>query len=1091
MNEQQALPSCIQSTNKNLSICHVNIQSLGTGEQGPTSPANVKLDQVRTILQIKEQFDFICLSETWLTEHIPDENIELEHYSTYRRDRGERGGGVLIYANTTFPCKRRSDLERDELELIWLEVCMKPKPIMIGVCYRPPGMNRAEATHFIDVLQESIRATLEINQDGVFLLGDFNDRCIDWTARHPNSELKEDLLDMSLAYGLEQMINEPTYVTDTSANILDLIFTNTPGTTLAAGTLPPIGTSKHAVVYCKMTKKHVRQKPYHMNVWKYEEADTEGLNVAISDMPFDDILEFEEIQNMDHTADVWTHLILETAKEYIPNHDIKINPRDKPWITKDVKHILKTRDRLYKRYQRTKEDRHYRTYCEVKYEANRKIQQAKMSYKDNLIRRLEEHRNTPQRFWKIAKEMYGKKKKESIPTLIDGNKQYCTSEQKANLLAEYYASQSQEPELPPGHNLPHYADFQILGNIEVTEAEVQNVLKKLKTDKAVGPDGVSNKLLKMTANSITPSLTKLFNAVLRSSKYPRIWKQANVTPLFKKGNRQDKGNYRPVSLISNVGKVLERLIFDKLYAYCEERNILTWRNSGYRKGDSTSNQLINIVNNTYKNLDNTEESALIFLDQSKAFDRIYHGGLMAKLESIGLYGPLLNLMNDYLHNRKICVSIDGNKSKWFRVTAGVPQGSILGPLLFLIYVNDIVDNLESEIYLYADDAVLMTNFKRRQPNTAFEQLNRDLERLTNWASDNFMSFNATKTKFMVVSNSSDDIEYPELMMNGTKLEQVHTYPQLGIHLNDRMNWDDHINHTINKASKKINIIWKLSRELPRYATENIYTSYIRPQLEYGCLVYTSCTKAQSQRLESVQRRAAIACTGAFNRTSTDRLLGELAWPTLETRRKYYGLLQMYKMANKLCPEYLIELLPPRQGYRRTNDFVPIRCRTSKYQNSFIPSGIKEWNNLSLELKTSSTISSFKGNLRKVLFLPRIKHYNLEKGPSSIHHTRMRLGLSHLRQQLHSCNIVDSPHCLNPTCIEIPETPQHYFLECPQFAAGRHRLLQVLEPIAGRLGLHTHTHLTKLILYGQNELTIRENQELFRNVQYFITTTSRF
>ncbi len=187
-------------------MCHVNIQSLGSGELGPVSTANVKLDQVFTILQMREEFDFICLSKTWLNKNIPDDNIELENYVIHRRDRGVRGGGVMIYASTILPCKRRP--ERDEIELIWLEVCLIPKPIMIGVCYRPPGMNRAEATHFIDELQESVRATKVVNQDGIFLLGDFNDRCTEWTARHPQNELKEDLLDMSLAYGLEQLINE-------------------------------------------------------------------------------------------------------------------------------------------------------------------------------------------------------------------------------------------------------------------------------------------------------------------------------------------------------------------------------------------------------------------------------------------------------------------------------------------------------------------------------------------------------------------------------------------------------------------------------------------------------------------------------------------------------------------------------------------------------------------------------------------------------------------------------------------------------------------------------------------------------------------
>lgn len=310
---------------------------------------------------------------------------------------------------------------------------------------------------------------------------------------------------------------------------------------------------------------------------------------------------------------------------------------------------------------------------------------------------------------------------------------------------------------------------------------------------------------------------------------------------------------------------------------------------------------------------------------------------------------------------------------------------------------------------------------------------------------------------MVVSNCTREIAYPALQLNGTMLECVHTYRQLGIHLNDRMNWDDHVNQTITKANKKLNIIWKLNRELPRYETENVYTTYIRPQLEYCCLVYQSCTKAQQDRLEHVQRRAAVTCTGAFNRTSTTRLLDELGWSTLETRRNYYNLLQIYKMEHQLCPAYLTSLLPPKQGHRRVTDFRPVRCNTSKFQHSFLPAATRQWNALPNELKTAGTISTFKNGLKKKMFREKVKYYSMSKGKTSIQHTRMRLGLSHLRHQLYTYYIIPSPECLNTNCNQTPETPQHYFLACPKYAASRQRLMEGLTPIADRLDLHTHTH----------------------------------
>ncbi len=219
----------------------------------------------------------------------------------------------------------------------------------------------------------------------------------------------------------------------------------------------------------------------------------------------------------------------------------------------------------------------------------------------------------------------------------------------------------------------------------------------------------------------------------------------------------------------------------------EDRGLLTWRNSGYKKRDSTSNQLIHLVNRIYRGLDSRQESALVFLDQSRAFDRIYHAGLKKKMKVFGIDGPLYDLLSNYLEDRKIRVVLDGSKSKWRKTTAGVPQGSILGPLMFLIYVNDIVEELESEIYLYADDTALIINFKKEDTIRSFDQLNRDLGRLARWARDWYMLFNPTKTKYMIISNRHQDM-YPSLKLNDEELERVPTYPQLGLHINENMNW---------------------------------------------------------------------------------------------------------------------------------------------------------------------------------------------------------------------------------------------------------------------------------------------------------------
>jgi len=1081
-----------------MKMCHVNIQSLGSGDLGITSRANYKLDQMRTILQMEHKFDIIGLSETWLSPNVENEHIALANYDVHRKDRNGRGGGVCVYISSTLPNKRRRDLEEPTLEMIWTEISVQPKPVLIGVAYRPPGMNRQAATDYIHRIQDTLTRVLTTNADSVYLMGDFNDRCTKWEDRHPESELKEDLLDTTTALGLQQLINEPTYITETSANILDLIFTNNAGQVTNAGTLPPIGTSKHTVIYCETTRIVPKMKQYKKEVWKYDQADKEGLNIAISDFPFEDILP----EDVDEAVEIWTHLVLQIAKEYIPCITVTVRPADKPWMTGDIRNLMKTRNRLYKRHQRTRDPNHMAAYNRVKAEVNMKIVQGKETYKNRLIQQLETVQKDPKNFWKVAKRIYGNNTRNGVPTIVDINKQHSTPKDKANVLAEYFASLSQKPAVPDNYVLPDpplIEDWDKMQNFMVTQEEVFTELRKLKVGKSVGPDGLSNELLKMAAGSLAPSLTSLYNTILNSSTYPKTWKRANITPIYKKGSRQEKTNYRPISLLDNTGKVFERLVFNKIYEHCTEKRLLTWKNSGYKKADSTVNQLLHIVNNLYKNLDRKEETVCVFLDQSRAFDRIHHESLIYKMKRMGIEGSLLSLLGNYLEDRKIRVALDGAKSGWYRIFAGVPQGSILGPLMFLIYVNDIVDNLQCDIHLYADDAVLLTNYKIETEVAAFERINRDLRKLEEWAIQWHMSFNPIKTKYMIVAKDTVRAR-PEIQMSNVILEQVHSYTQLGLTINDTLNWNDHINTIINRANKKIGILWRLSNDLPRYAVENIYTSYIRPQIEYSAIIYDNCTAEQSNRLETCQRRAAVACTRAYMRSNTELLMREVGWSTLKERRTYTSLLLMYKIVRRHTPDYLHELLPPRLGIvnrtRNINNFAIIRSNTEKHRRSAIPSMIRAWNTLDPQIQASTTTGSFKAALKR-RFPQRISHLNQFKGTSAVNHTRMRLGLSALKQQLHAHRIIDSPICA--LCRKEDETTDHYLLRCTRHDGPRRVMFQRLGPMAVEMGINFYNNnnnnktmkITKLLLIGSNELSHDNNMFVFSVVHDYITASKRF
>jgi len=346
----------------------------------------------------------------------------------------------------------------------------------------------------------------------------------------------------------------------------------------------------------------------------------------------------------------------------------------------------------------------------------------------------------------------------------------------------------------------------------------------------------------------------------------------------------------------------------------------------------------------------------------------------------------------------------------------------------------------------------------------------------------------------VITNNNQP--HPDLHLNKVTLEKVSTYTQLGLVLNNRLTWDDHINSAVTKANKKMGLIWRLRNEMPRYITETIYTHYIRPQLEYGSIIYNDCTQEQSHRLESCQRLAAIACTGAYRRTNTDALLQEVGWPKLQTRRDYNSLVMLYKMTHKMTPLYLQNLLPPRQGQhhqsRYADTYIPIRARTERYNKSIIPATIRKWNALDTSIRTSPTISSFKRNLQREMFSTRLDHISKVRGRASIAHTRLRLGLSPLKQHLYAHGIMPSSLCIQCNS-GAEETTRHYLLQCPKYAECRHDLLSNLLPVIGGLNININdtSNFTKLLLNGSANLSSENNTTLFKLVETYIRNTKRF
>ena len=341
---------------------------------------------------------------------------------------------------------------------------------------------------------------------------------------------------------------------------------------------------------------------------------------------------------------------------------------------------------------------------------------------------------------------------------------------------------------------------------------------------------------------------------------PSLWKQANVTPVFKKNDPSDVSNYRPISLLNTIGKVLEKIVHKYVYNFLSEHQVITTLQSGFIPGDSTVNQLVDIYNTFCRALDDGKEVRAIFCDISKAFDRVWHKGLLFKLQSVGISGSLLQWFTDYLYNRKQRVVIPGVSSNWSSVEAGVPQGSILGPLLFLLYINDIVEDINSSIRLFADDTTLYIIVDN--PLHAANQLNSDLSKIHQWATKWLVTFNPSKSESVIFSRKRNKPNHPNLVMDQQSIQEVNSHRHLGLVLSNDCTWHDHLEYIKSKAWTRINVMRKLKFKLDRRSLQIIYFTFIRPILEYADVVWNNCTQYEVNELEKIQNEAARIVTGA-------------------------------------------------------------------------------------------------------------------------------------------------------------------------------------------------------------------------------------
>jgi len=445
----------------------------------------------------------------------------------------------------------------------------------------------------------------------------------------------------------------------------------------------------------------------------------------------------------------------------------------------------------------------FREECELR------IQSAKSNYLNKLGNKLIDPNTSQKSYWKIINRVMNKCKAPKIPPLLVNNKYIINCKEKAEIFASYFSNQCKV--ILSDSILPNftYLTNARLDNITFTDEDILLLIRNLQPGKANGPDEISARMLLICDDSIVFPLKLIFQNILLTGVFPDLWKRANVTPIHKKGDKQITKNYRPISLLPICSKLFEKIVFKHLYNFLNVNALLTKNQSGFRPADSTINQLISLVNDIHKSFDSRKslEVRSVFLDISKAFDKVWHEGLLFKLEQNGISGSLLHLFRNYLYNRKQRVVLNGSISQFLDIESGVPQGSVLGPILFLIYINDLENNIISNVKFFADDTMIYSTVY--DPVNSATELNHDLNIINKWAHQWKMAFNPDPSKQAVevlFSQKKKKVYHPPLYFNDTIVIRADSHKHLGLILDSKLSFINHVNEKIKATTKAIGIL---------------------------------------------------------------------------------------------------------------------------------------------------------------------------------------------------------------------------------------------------------------------------------------------
>ena len=935
--------------------------------------------------------DIIILNETWLKDCILDKEVFPDNYKIFRIDRSSRshpwdpqmpkkfrkfGGGVII--------AHRSDIDISSTRFTKLNVQAEllsvniktstGKKLCISTFYRVGTLGLENYHEF----ERHFRAlALDKKLQRHILVGDFNLNSVSWPEGHTSCNLHRKFVDFLIGdLGHTQLISNPTHV---SGNTLDLIFTNIPNLIKKLRVLDQNEAclSDHFGITFDINLKIKYLKFSKRRVYNYRKANWEGLNSALR------VINWNHLIGACDSYVAWPHfkrVLADLCDRYIPKKTIR-SQFEPPWYDTEVDKIRKKKERWRKRAKASNSESDLQ-----KFRSMRK--QFKKTMNEKMRLNVEDDSDPAlisKKFWSHVKS---KSKSTRIPETVSfGNRFRNNPADQADLFNGYFYEQFSEQS---NYNTDiDFSNDRFLG-LRFHSNDVFLILKNINSSKAAGPDGIHGSVLKNCASTLARPLSLLFNTSFSTGCIPNEWKLALVVPVFKKGDKCSVQNYRPISLTSLVMKVFERCIKTALYSACE--HLLDPRQHGFINNKSCTTQMVPFTNDVALALNNKSIMDIIYFDFAKAFDSVSHDLILHKLKHLyKIDGLMLKFIRSYLEGRQQQVVVGGFKSSPLSVKSGVPQGSILGPLLFVLFINDMFSCISegTNIALYADDTKIW-----REVLTSNDQLilQEDINKLYDWSINNKMRFHPDKCKVLSVTlhrNILDNLPFNTFFyqLNGNIIDYVTSQRDLGVLMNNKLNWGAHCDALVAKANSSLGLLKRTCHFTANGRQKrSFYLALVRSIFEHCSVIWSPQYSTHIEKFSTIQKRAVKWINGEQFVSYSDEVFvekqRELDILPIHLKFVFNDLVLFYKIVNGLVPislpSYITISMPDNVRYTRRNAPIHNLSDSSTYQCSVVPNSnafshsyfyrtMLRWNKVPSSVRQSERISAFKIVLNEFLW----------------------------------------------------------------------------------------------------------------------------